>query len=591
MVLTRVMKTGPGVSVVGTLAIMCLGIGSTGCSDDAPASETTVDAGSGDALADAGDITADEVSLEPPGTVRFVHISDSHVHGPPEAPSAGHLERAVEKLNEVDFDAHFLVATGDSVDFLPDGLDQSVETPLHVAIDTLSEVQWPINVVVGNHEYYQNDQLWPTEDKEAREAYLADVYDRPLDYSFVEQGVRFVALNSMAGDLWRDNAGLVGSFTDAQISWLRDEVADGRPTILFFHHPPVPGVTTESGDSLCRVVEDNPGTFKGVFAGHLHGFWQGDFCGIPYYLVANVDPNKVFYFLVQYESETDTLTIVNEEDVSFGDLPEVECEPEATTLDHPNGAVSTHQILRVGTMVSNLPGLEGFEGDALNDFPFVLHVDAWNEAAATYDMRFTMGVTESGYVEYVQGAPCVAMTVDADGACVVSESVSLSLDIAPILGTVLDEPLDPSWQVRIDVESLWFEAEMAETDGTPTIEAGVLHLNGSGTGAIDDLKMILIDEYCAGNITGCEPGSSDTYPACDADRSVSFFDEIPERCDIEIAGYPLRFLFMFVASYPLDNIVIAGEFHTEVIEASEEPQADFVDTHLFSTDGQMNCAP
>ena len=113
----------------------------------------------------------------PPGTVRFIHISDTHVHGWPEDPHADHLETAVTQLNGLDFDADFVVVTGDVVDFLPDEyLDPALPGTLHVALQTLDGLKWPYYAINGNHEYYLDGNLNPTLQKEARDQFLADMF-------------------------------------------------------------------------------------------------------------------------------------------------------------------------------------------------------------------------------------------------------------------------------------------------------------------------------------------------------------------------------------------------------------------------------
>lgn len=556
-----------------------------------------------DAAADVGaDVAADDdagrqgrdagpdVPAEPPGTVRFVYVSDLHVRGAPEAPSKRHLELAVDELNALEFPADFLVATGDFVEWLPEGLEADSPSNLHLALDEVARLRWPVRTTVGNHEYYRDGALQPTVDKEARDALLAAVLGHPLDEAQVVNGVRVVLLNSMAGDLWEANAGLVGSFTDEQLGWLRAELADGRPTLLFNHHPPAPGVRTASGDSLCDVIESNPGVVKAIFAGHLHGFWKGDFCGVPYYLVSNVVPGRAFYYLVEFDGGEDTLTVVNEADLPFGDLPELTCEPDSGGFEDPSVAVGSHQVLRVGSMVSNLPGLEGFEGDALDDSPFVVRVDAWEAASETLRAHLTMGQTQAGFVARLPGAPCLEFDLDVSGPCVVSDSQRFELDIVPLLETLLSEPIDPSWQVRLDIESLWLEARMGvDGHGAPVLEEGLLHLSGTGTGALDDLRGILVTEYCAGRLAGCLPGSGDRFPTCDGAEGPAFFDRIPASCDTQVGGMPLRFIATFLASYPLDNVVLVAAFHTENRPTSATPADGAVDEALFSTEAGASC--
>jgi len=585
--------------------------GGGGPSGGGPADAGGVDASAGD-LAGPSDVpdepgadalaaseTADDalrhdagpdVPIEPPGTVRFVHISDLHVRGTPENPSSVHLARAFEQLNAVDFPADFVVATGDFVEWLPEGLTAESPSNLRIALEELAALRWPVRTTAGNHEYYRDGSLQPTVDKEGRDALLAAVLGHPLDEAYVDSGVRTVVMNSSEGDLWLPNAGLVGSYTDPQLAWLRAQLADGRPTLLFTHHPPAPGITTTGGDSLCAALEEHPGVVKAIFAGHLHGFWKGDYCGVPYYLVSNVVPGKVFYYLVEYDGAQDVLTLVNEAELPFPDLPELTCDPLAGGFEDPGAAVGSHQVLRVGSMVTNLPGLEGFDGRELDASPFVLHPDEWDAATGTLRARFTMArASVTNFVGPLDGAPCLALDLDVSGPCVVSGSQAFELDVAPLVGSLLNEWIDPAWHIRFDIESLWFEGRMGtDAEGAPVVEDGLLHLSGTGTRALDDLRGILVAEYCAGAIAACQPGSSAQLPACDGSEDATFFDRIPTSCDTTIGSLPLRFVITFMGSYPLENVILVGQFRTESRPTSPTSRAGAVDETLFTTG---SCAP
>jgi hypothetical protein len=442
---------------------------------------------------------------------------------------------------------------------------------------------------VGNHEYYRDESLQMTTDKAARDKYLSEVLQTPLDYSFVEHGVRFVVMNSMAGNKWESSAGLLGSFTDEQMAKLRALLEDGRPTILFFHQPPTEDETTPNGDSLCKVIQDYPGVVKGIFAGHLHVFVRGHVCGVPYYLVGNVDPSKKFYFEVEYDGPNDKLTVLNEDKVPFVKIPEFDCDPSDGAMEHPDAAVDTYQVVRAGAMTSNLAGLEHIDGEGLGRQPPVLHFDSWDQTGHVYKARLTFGMDDSGFTDYFDGAPCEPFNLTVDGTCVKSDSAAFTLDIMPLLQSFMDVSLNKNWHVRLQIKSLWFEGKLKETDGVPLFEKGLLHISASGIQSLDDIKSIVISEYCDDNIDGCEPGT-EGMPACDGAQDTAFFDQIPAKCDVKISGYSLRFLLKVLASYTLDNVQLTGEIWTEQLKVSQEYEKGNVDGKLFDTNAGMNCA-
>jgi len=92
------------------------------------------------------------------------------------------------------------------------------------------------------------------------------------------------------------------------------------------------------------------------------------------------------------------------------------------------------------------------------------------------------------------------------------------------------------------------EGDMQEKDGIPMIDKGLLHLSASGIQSLDDIRNIVITEYCDNNIDGCEPGT-DKMPACDGSTDKAFFDSIPVKCDVKVSGYSLRFLLNLIFEY------------------------------------------
>ena len=104
----------------------------------------------------------------------------------------------------------------------------------------------------------------------------------PQDRVYDVNGLRIIALDSTVPGYHH------GELTDAQLEWLRDELAtpaqDG--TILALHHPPLP-----SSVEIMAIIElyDQPkladvirGTdVRGILAGHYHYSSFGSFAGIP----------------------------------------------------------------------------------------------------------------------------------------------------------------------------------------------------------------------------------------------------------------------------------------------------------------------
>lgn len=533
-----------------------------------------------DAAADTASGEAAAETTEPPGKVRFLHISDLHVYGDAAKPLTGPLSKAVGILNALDFDADFVAATGDYVDFLPDGLKTGDPSTFTACLETLATLRWPVRTMAGNHEYYRSELLDPTGEKAARDAYLHAAMGHGPEESFDLRGVRFLAVNTMQGDQWDASNGLAGSFTDAQLAWIRGRLEDGMPTVLLMHHPPTSGAVTATGDSLCKAIEEHPGTVKAMFAGHLHGFWRGEACGVPYWLVGNTNPDKAFHFEVEVDGATGAVTVMNEADVPFGEIPEFSCGPAATADFDANTLAGTNQVLKIGHMVTNLPGLEGAEGDGLDKAPFVIRFGAVDAMAGQATAVMGQAVPEDGFLVALPGAACVDIGFDVTGACATSREVAFDLDLIPLLRSMLDVTPDASWKARLEVKGFRLEGRLGSVDGgAPGFEEGLVHLSASGLKALDDLRAVLVTEYCAGRIAGCVPGDAD-MPACPAAADATFFSEVPESCDVTMGTYPLRLVLALLGSYPLDNVSVVGSITTDARPASSTPAQGAVDVAI-----------
>ena len=229
-------------SLIVSLLIAC-GDGDESSSADTVDTADTAPHVAGDAADDAADATpeAEVQEPEPPGLVRFVHVSDIHFGGTVDDPRPEWWQGRISKLNAVTPAADLLISTGDQVDAMISDIDEDPSSsPLTVVKEALDGLDMPWECTIGNHEYYAVFEGAPTlvSDPDGREATFSTAMERPIYYDVIVNGVRFVMMNSMDGKSWDDNVGLLGSFSAAQLLWLDDLLADGVPSLLFFHHPP-----------------------------------------------------------------------------------------------------------------------------------------------------------------------------------------------------------------------------------------------------------------------------------------------------------------------------------------------------------------
>ncbi len=213
-------------------------------------------------------------------TVRFAHISDSHI-GPTVddhlygAATHTRLIRLVNELNRHADDLDFVIHTGDVVRN-PD------PNSFQLAAETLSALRCPCYVVNGNHDSAEGlRSSFPMSNVEA----LID--DETFSYHFSVRAERFVVLDAHGPDEI-DPAGLI---SDAQLAAFRT-LADRTDELLtvFIHFPPIPldskwldeAMLIQNGDELHAILRAFASRLRGVFFGHVHRGIQSTIDGVLY---------------------------------------------------------------------------------------------------------------------------------------------------------------------------------------------------------------------------------------------------------------------------------------------------------------------
>ena len=293
--------------------------------------------------------------------------------------------------------------------------------------------------------------------------------------------------------------------------------------------------------------------------------------------------------LVDVDGVTGAVNVVNAAEIPFATVPTFTCDPEVPGAPDPATLAGTHQVLTVGHLVTNLPGLEGAEGDGLNKVPLVVRMDAFDPVPGEMTARLSQTLPDGDFLGVLPGAPCVPMVFDVDGPCAVGREVAFDLDLMPLLRSLMDITPDPSWRARMEIKGFRLEGVVTAPDGTPMLDGGLMHLTASGLKALDDIRGILVTEYCASRISGCVPGEGDR-PSCPADADFTFFDDVPEDCDVSVGTYSLRLVLGLLSAYPLDNVAMVGGFTAAPRPASASPQAGAIDEAVFSTEAGANCA-
>lgn len=191
--------------------------------------------------------------------LRFVHVSDLHILGTPEARIHGTdtgriLQQAIARINRLHPD--FVVATGDlSADGSPASYGRLREL--------LASLQAPLHVCPGNHDHRAA----------LRAAFgLAGSREERVHEAFDAGGHRFLLLDSLVPGKEE------GRLTEAELAWADEALrgAPAAPTWLFLHHQPLPvhirwldTLGLADADALLDLLARHP-QVRGVGYGHVH---------------------------------------------------------------------------------------------------------------------------------------------------------------------------------------------------------------------------------------------------------------------------------------------------------------------------------
>jgi 3',5'-cyclic AMP phosphodiesterase CpdA len=219
----------------------------------------------------------------------------------------------------------FVINTGDVVsrvygDYRPENPDSS-DNRLRRAVEAFDRFQVPWYFVMGNHDYKigpdrDSDTYFPKSELDSLEM----IWERETGfkpyYVFDHKGWRFIVLNSMRGRY------LHRHFDDSQMDWLKKQLFDKKPTILFFHHPmktdnftiwahPNDVITEETEPIFYKIIKSYKNNIKGIFVGHGHR-WVEDilFDTIRVYETNSfADENELMYYVVGFDTTSQEISV------------------------------------------------------------------------------------------------------------------------------------------------------------------------------------------------------------------------------------------------------------------------------------------
>lgn len=206
-------------------------------------------------------------------TVKFIHITDTHLNAPDkEAPFAKlHVADKVKQvfghIHQSGIAPSFVLITGD----LAHEGDAEDYAYIRSLLDECSaQVGAPVFVILGNHDHRSA----------FREGYLGETpSEQAYYYSHTIAGLRLIGLNSQAPGKHS------GTIDDQQLTWLAEQLQTPAPigTIVAVHHPLL-NINGMAADHLLTNMEEvgqvlHQTDVIGIMAGHVHsnnvGLYQG----------------------------------------------------------------------------------------------------------------------------------------------------------------------------------------------------------------------------------------------------------------------------------------------------------------------------
>jgi len=541
---------------------------------------------------DSPDAASDVPLPPPPGPVVLAVVSDTHIWGGLDHAVSQRMADALAQLEKLEPQPEFVVITGDLIDSIPGAEYIAPASPLGTFKDLLDTTSLTVHPVAGNHDYYsqQSPQFLLTDNRAAADQTMKDVLDIDPYYAVTVNGVKFILLNTMQGDLWNLSMGLSGSLGAAQLEWLDAELEEGAPALLFLHHPPSLVQESDVAVDILDVIAYHKDKVLGVFAGHLHLWAESELDGVPLYLTAD-NQMGVAYHHVRVDPESGTLQVLNADDIDYGELEIAECAPEEEVpVGNLEQFSNSLQMIMLDEATAEPAGFGSYLEEAIKMMPLVIQFHGPNPSGLAMDGLLTVGTYKGNgfgslppYVAAVDGGPCLLVDFLVTDPCFITQPVSLVLDIGKSFGI----PLKPNWNMRVLLNGLQLQGVL-DVSGQPCLMQGMMSTGADFSMTVDDLRTIVVDEYCAGLIADCMPGQGD-MPACPQQPESSFFEQIPESCDVNILGFGIRMLLGLVESVPGAKGSVAASFNSMNPAVSDQPKAGAVAPDLFSTEPGGNC--
>ncbi|GEM_PF-2770750 len=513
--------------------------------------------------------------------VVFAVVTDLHINGGPQSPIGKNVAALLDKISALQPAPQFVAVTGDLIDTLYEPVESGPGSRIDTIRQLLDGVEAGVEAVLGNHDYYSADspQFKLVSDREGRDALFKEQLGIEKWHYSTHGGVKFIYLNTMQGDLWDISIGLNGSMGDEQLQWLDGVLSQGGPAVLFMHHPP--SIVLEEGESnLDKLMEKHAQSILCIFAGHLHLWVRSEKYGIPIYLTAAGYEGSAVHH-VRVDGAKGSVEILNEAQIDYGDPPAPECDPaqepalvDATPLE---GALLE---LLISDATAEPAGFGTYLEEAVKMVPFVIRTGTIDPSGHSLGAHLAMGAWVGSsapgtpqYVDALADGPCLELPLLLNSPCFESSPVSVTFDLAKSLGI----GLPAGHKIRVVLRDLSFQGALS---GKPSFEKGLMQAKVDLSQGVEDLQRLVVEQYCAGKISTCQPGTG-TLPACPASPGVEFFPEIPTKCDVKVGSIGLRMVLGMMKTVPDYMASMSAHFVTWNATSSSTVSGGAVDPQLF----------
>ncbi len=213
---------------------------------------------------------------------------------------AERLSAAIRKINATVPDAAHVIITGD--------LTHLGEDDAYVRLRAvLRDISAPVTLTVGNHD--------------RREVFLAHFPEAAKDeHGFIQStidigGYRLIVLDTLDDSGAGNQAISSGYLCERRLGFLEQALrsADGRPAIIFMHHPPhkvgfvgMDRIRLRNGEAFYELISGFPNVEQ-IICGHVHRSISGAHNGIPFAIFKSTVDQQPFDFTL-----TDTKLSIKE---------------------------------------------------------------------------------------------------------------------------------------------------------------------------------------------------------------------------------------------------------------------------------------